>query len=147
MRQIWLSGVSLKRSFKMQFRRVGLRSIGPSSQKLHPNLIFGPIAPLYVKLQKGCWVYNAGNFCVSFLSKLNPFFTLRGKKLGRPNIQVILLKSTKQENIRSLFEKYHFALSSHSSQVSNILRYICTIIISSFLSIFLKNIYVLIQSI
>ena len=33
-RQIWSIGVSLKRSCKMQFRRVGLRSIGPSSQKL-----------------------------------------------------------------------------------------------------------------
>ena len=32
--QIWSSGVSLKRSCKMQFRRIGLRSIGPSSQKL-----------------------------------------------------------------------------------------------------------------
>ena len=30
---IWSSGVSLKRSCKMQFRRVGLRSIGPSIQK------------------------------------------------------------------------------------------------------------------
>ena len=40
--QIWSSGVSLKRSCKMQFRRVGCRSIGPSSQKLQPNLIFGP---------------------------------------------------------------------------------------------------------
>ena len=35
------SGVSLKRSCKMQFRRVGLRSIGPSSQKLWPNQFFG----------------------------------------------------------------------------------------------------------
>ena len=40
-RKIWSSGVSLKRSCKMQFRRVGLRSIGPSSQKLWPNQIFG----------------------------------------------------------------------------------------------------------
>ena len=40
-RQIWSSGVSLKRSCKMLFRRVGLRSIGPSSQKLWPNKIFG----------------------------------------------------------------------------------------------------------
>ena len=40
-RAIWSSGVSLKRSCKMQFRRVGLRSIGPSSQKLWPNQIFG----------------------------------------------------------------------------------------------------------
>ena len=39
--QIWSSGVSLKRSCEMQFRRVGLRSIGPSSQKLWPNQIFG----------------------------------------------------------------------------------------------------------
>ena len=36
-RAIWSSGVSLKRSCKMQFQRVGLRSIGPSSQKLWPN--------------------------------------------------------------------------------------------------------------
>ena len=40
-RQIWSSGRSLKRSCKMRFRRVGLRSIGPSSQKLWPNQIFG----------------------------------------------------------------------------------------------------------
>ena len=33
-RLIWSSGVSMKRSCKMQFRRLGLRSIGPSSQKL-----------------------------------------------------------------------------------------------------------------
>ena len=39
-RQIWSSGVSLKRSCKMLFRRVGLRSIGPSSQKLWPNQLF-----------------------------------------------------------------------------------------------------------
>ena len=41
-RQIWSSGVSLKRSCKKQFRRVGLRSMGPSSQKLWPILIFAP---------------------------------------------------------------------------------------------------------
>ena len=29
-----------------QFRCVGFRSIGPPSQKLWPNLIFGPISPL-----------------------------------------------------------------------------------------------------
>ena len=40
-RKIWSSGVSLKRSCKLQFRRIGLRSIGPSSQKLWPNQIFG----------------------------------------------------------------------------------------------------------
>ena len=62
--QIWLnmpnvhicaSGVSLKRSCRMQFRRVGLRSIGPSSQKLWTNQIFGrfPYGNYYVKLQSG----------------------------------------------------------------------------------------------
>ena len=55
-RKIWSSGVSLKRSCKMQFRRVGLRSIGPSSQKLQPNLRFGgfPYCNYNVKLQSGC---------------------------------------------------------------------------------------------
>ena len=32
-RQIWSSEVSLKRSYKMQFRCIGFRSIGPPSQK------------------------------------------------------------------------------------------------------------------
>ena len=43
-RQIWSSGVSLKRSCKMLFRRVGLRSIGPSSQKLWPYQILDDCA-------------------------------------------------------------------------------------------------------
>ena len=53
--QIWSSGGSLKRSCKMQFRRVGLRSIGPSSQKLWPNQIFGrfPHFNYNVKVQIG----------------------------------------------------------------------------------------------
>ena len=38
-RQIWSSGVFLKRSCKMQFRRIDLASIGPPSQKLRPNFI------------------------------------------------------------------------------------------------------------
>ena len=38
--QIWSSGVSLKRFFKMQFRHSDLRSIWPPSQKLWTNLIF-----------------------------------------------------------------------------------------------------------
>ena len=41
-RQIWSSAVSLKRSYKMQFRCDGLVSIGTPSRKLWPNLIFGP---------------------------------------------------------------------------------------------------------
>ena len=55
-RAIWSSGVSLKRSCKMQFRRVGLRSIGPSSQKLWPNQIFGrfPHCNYNVKLKIAC---------------------------------------------------------------------------------------------
>ena len=38
--QLWSSGVSLKRSCKMQIRRADLASIGPPSQKLWPNVIF-----------------------------------------------------------------------------------------------------------
>ena len=55
-RQIWSSGVSLKRSCKMLFRRIGLRSIGPSSQKLWPNQIFGrfPHCNYNVKLKMAC---------------------------------------------------------------------------------------------
>ena len=58
-RQVWSSGVSLKRSYRMQFRRVGLRWIGPS--------IYGSIMlKIYV--------------CHS-LTKLLQFFTWeRGKK-------------------------------------------------------------------
>ena len=49
--QIW----SLKRSCKMQFRRIGFRSIGTSSQKLQPDLIFGrfPHCNYNVKLESG----------------------------------------------------------------------------------------------
>ena len=61
-RQIWSSGVSLKRSCKMQFRRVGLRSIGPSSQKLWPNQIFGRFPHCYynVKLKMACTIAFMG---------------------------------------------------------------------------------------
>ena len=54
-RDIWSSGVSLKRSCKMQFKRVVLRSIGPSRQKLWPNQMFGqfPHCNYNVKLQMG----------------------------------------------------------------------------------------------
>ena len=38
-REIWSSGVSLKRYCKIQFSRVDFRSMGPPSQKLSPNLI------------------------------------------------------------------------------------------------------------
>ena len=71
--QIWSSGESLKRSCKMQFRRIGHRSIGPSSQKLWPNLIFDLIAPLWLqcKTSKGwpepiCRSLILKNFCVIF---------------------------------------------------------------------------------
>ena len=52
-RAIWSSGCPWKRYCKMQFRRVGLRSIGPSSQKLWPSQIFGrfPHCNYNVKLQ------------------------------------------------------------------------------------------------
>ena len=61
-RQIWSSGVSLKRSCKMLFRRVGLRSIGPSSQKLWPNQIFDrfPYCNYNVKLKMACTIAFMG---------------------------------------------------------------------------------------
>ena len=51
--QIWSSEVSLKRSCKMQFRRVDLVSIGPPSQKLWPNqiLVRRPHCNYNVKLE------------------------------------------------------------------------------------------------
>ena len=45
----------------MQFRRFGLRSIGPSSQELWPNLIFGPIAPL--------WQFDLLNSMIYYLKR------------------------------------------------------------------------------
>ena len=85
--QLWSSGVSLKRSCKMQFRRVGLRSIGPSSQKLWSNLIFGPIAPLLLQCKTTKWcqepIYGSimlKIFVCHFLTKLQPFFTYEGGK-------------------------------------------------------------------
>ena len=53
-RQIWPRGVSHKRSCKMQFRYVDLRSIGSPSQKLGPNLIlpdlgWGPSSNIFGK--------------------------------------------------------------------------------------------------
>ena len=60
---IWARAIwSLKRSCKMQFRRVGLRSIGPSSQKLWPNQIFGrfPHCNYNVKLRIACTIAFMG---------------------------------------------------------------------------------------
>ena len=55
-RIIWSIGVSLKRSWKMKFRRIDLVSIGPPSQKLWPNLIFGwfPHCNYNVKIKSAC---------------------------------------------------------------------------------------------
>ena len=53
-RQIWSSWrASLKRSYKMQFRRVGLRLIGPPNQVMTKSN-FGPISqlPLHCKTPK-----------------------------------------------------------------------------------------------
>ena len=80
-RKIWSSGVSLKRSCKMQFRRVGLRSIGPSSQKLWQNQIFDrfPRCNYNVKLQSGGGGHTA--VCVIFLPSYIHFpLTRRGNK-------------------------------------------------------------------
>ena len=55
-RQIWSSRVSLERSCKMQFRRIDLASVGPSSQKLETKLNVWPIAPMWLqcKIKNGC---------------------------------------------------------------------------------------------
>ena len=90
-RQIWSSGVFLKRPCKMLFRRVGPRSIGPSSQKLWPNQIFGrsPHCNYNVKLQSGGHsrfmglLYNAENFCVSFFNQVTSIFHLWGRKIKK----------------------------------------------------------------
>ena len=58
--QIWPSGVSLKRSCKMQLRRIDLVSIGPPSQKLWPNLIFG----WFLHCNYNEKVKRAGGFCL-----------------------------------------------------------------------------------
>ena len=84
-RQIWSIGVSLKRSSKMQFKRVGHRSIGHSSQKFQPNF-FGryPHYNYNVKLQSGgrnrfmgllCWKF----LCVIFQPSCIHFSLGRGK--------------------------------------------------------------------
>ena len=57
--QIWLSWVSLKRSCKIQFRRIDLGSIGPPSQTLWPNLTLARFPRI--------------NYNVNLQSGLNPF--------------------------------------------------------------------------
>ena len=44
-KKIWPSGVSPKRSSKMQLRDVDLRSVGPSVQKLWPTTFFAKKMP------------------------------------------------------------------------------------------------------
>ena len=84
-RAIWSSGVSLKRSCKMQFRRVGPRSIGPSGQKLWPNQFFGRFlhCNYNVQLQSGglCnWSIMLKVYVCHFLTKLHIWSTWkRGK--------------------------------------------------------------------
>ena len=54
-RLIWSSRVSLERSCEIQFRRVNPKSVGPLSQKLRPNKLFGPFphCNYNVKLKNG----------------------------------------------------------------------------------------------
>ena len=76
----------LKRTCKMQFRHVGLRSIGPSSQKLWPNQSFGRSPHCKCKTSK-LWperIYGSimlNIFVCHFLTKIHPFFTYEGEKL------------------------------------------------------------------
>ena len=68
-RKIWSSGVSLKRSCKMQFRRIDLVSMRPPSQELWPNLIFGrfPHSNYNLKLK------SAGRFLFYMVYKFETF--------------------------------------------------------------------------
>ena len=65
-----------ERSRKMQFRRIDLVSIGPSSQNLWPNLIFGwfPHCNDNVKQKNAggfcLWVYRFETFCGAFYHHL-----------------------------------------------------------------------------
>ena len=61
----------------------------PSSQKLWPNLIFGLIGPLKLQCKTSNWwpepIYGSImlKICArNFLTKLHPFFTYVGKKIG-----------------------------------------------------------------
>ena len=71
------------------FRRVGLRSIGLSSQKLWPNQIFGrfPHCNYNVKLKvvatADLWNYNAENFCVLFFNQVIFIFHIWGGKIKK----------------------------------------------------------------
>ena len=52
-----------------------------------------------VAAQADCWVYNAENVCVSFLTKLHPFFTWEGGKQKRFGKYLMFI----QDNLRKLF--------------------------------------------
>ena len=84
--QIWSSGVSLKRSCKMQFRRIDLVSIGPPSQKLWPNLIFGwfPHCNYNVKLNSAGGFLFIGLKMWSFLWCIyTPFGSSGPNRIGK----------------------------------------------------------------
>ena len=73
-KQNMIEYVPLKRTINMKFRRVDLWSIGPSSQKLSPNVILAGFTHCNnVNLQSGAradlWVYNAENLLWAALTK------------------------------------------------------------------------------
>ena len=108
--QIWTSGVSLKRYCKMKFRRVVLRSIGPSSQNLWPNPIFGwfPHCNYIVKLHMrgnrsfmGLKIWQKNHVLVACMVEIK-------KKMVQPNWEVPKFWKTSFSAIASpdIFSKF-----------------------------------------
>ena len=123
-RQIWSSGVSLRRSCKMQFRRINLRSIGPSSRKLRLNLIFGRFSHCNLERFMGLWIWNFTSGLVLPNRMHRPKIAAKiPKKMLQPKagIQINFL-SRKIEKRSSLSSSPSSSTSSSSFLYSSYLR-------------------------
>ena len=71
-RKIWSSGVSLKRSCKMQFRRVDLRSIGPLSQKWWQNPILNVHPHVFIVVNNSGEIYfsKCSHLCIQVVHEV-----------------------------------------------------------------------------
>ena len=127
-RQIWSSGISLKRSSKMQLRHVDLRSIGPLSRQLKPKQTLARfslctydgrwLGPLLGKgdifgqnvfsnisfhwpqdQESALWYSNLQNF--TFVKKSNVHFML---------VRKVILKVGQKFNILGVIKQILFAL-------------------------------------
>ena len=93
-RKIWWSEVSRKRSCKMQFRHVGLRSIGPSSQKLWPNQFFcrSPHCNYNIKLEMGAimWLSCMGLYLLKIVLVAHPTYEKISGVSGIPKFRLLV---------------------------------------------------------